>query len=92
MQFQKQHLDGTHYRWSENEGHFFIGEPSRRNFDRFNGNQVLFLINYYGSMADRFTVDRGKCIEKSIQYDLPEEARSEISVFKWIWNTDFSEK
>ena len=84
MHFQKQDLEGTHYNWIENEDHLFTGQPSRRSFDRYNGNQVLFLINFYGSLSDRFTLREGKTIEQKIQQELPLEAKSEITVFNWL--------
>jgi hypothetical protein len=84
MHFQKQDLEGTHYDWTGDKQHLFIGEPSRRSFDRFNGNQVLFLINIYGSLTDGFTLQDGKSIEKRIQYDLPDDAKSELSVLKCL--------
>ena len=86
MLFQKEDLEGTHYNWAEDEKHLFTGQPSRRGFNKFNGDQMLFLINFYGSMLDGFTILEGKSIEKRILFDLPEEAKSEISVFNWIKN------
>ena len=84
MHFQKQDLEGTHYNWEEDEKNLFTGQPSRRSFNKFNGNQMLFLINFYGSLLDGFTILDGKSIEKRILFDLPDEAKSEISVFNWI--------
>jgi hypothetical protein len=92
MHFQKQDLEGTDYNWIEEEKHLFTGQPSRRSFDRFNGNQVLFLINFYGSLSDRFTIHEGKCIERWLQHDLPLEAKSEISVFNWMRSIVFEAK
>ena len=86
MHFQREDLEGTHYNWAEDEKHLFTGQPSRRSFNKFNGDQMLFLINFYGSMLDGFTILEGKSIEKRILFDLPEEAKSEISVFNWIKN------
>ena len=88
MHFDKNDLVGTHYSWADEGKHVYMGEPSRRVFDKFNGDQVLFLINFYGSMASgKFTVTEGKAIEQKIIHDLPSDAKSEISVFNWIWNT-----
>ncbi len=84
MHFQKQDLDGTHYTWEQHTGTIFFGKPSRRLFDRFNGDQVLFLINSYGSASDQFSINDGKKIEHQIAHHLPLEAKSEISVFNWI--------
>lgn len=86
MHIQKQDLDGSFYNWTEERKHLFTGQPSRRSFDKFNGNQVLFLINFYGSLSERFTIREGKSIEHSILHNLPDEAKSEIAVFNWIRN------
>ena len=91
MHFQKQDMEGTHYNWSSaGENLLFVGQPSRRSFDRYNGEQVLFLINFYGSLSDRFTIEEGRSIEKNILNDLPLEAKSEISVFNWIRNNSMA--
>jgi hypothetical protein len=89
MKFQKEDLEGAHYDWNDDKQNLFTGRPSRRSFDRFNGNQVLFLINFYGSLTENFTIQEGKSIEKGIHCDLPLEAKSEISVFNWIKNMAF---
>ncbi len=87
MHFQKQDLEGTHYHWRDVEKSFFTGQPSRRVFDKFNGPQVLFMINFYGSLSERFTLHEGKQLEKTILNDLPEDIKSEVSVFNWIRNS-----
>ncbi|HEX7845979.1 MAG TPA: hypothetical protein VF476_09290 [Chitinophagaceae bacterium] len=84
MHFQKQDLEGTHYYWAEHTEQLLTGQPSRRSFDRCNGNQMLFLINFYGSLSERFTLLEGKKMEKKILDDLPPEAKSELSVFNWL--------
>jgi len=84
MSFEKQDLVGTHYSWTENDTSVFTGQPSRRIFDRSNGNQVLFLINFYGSQSDKFTPEEGKILEQRIQDEMPLEIKSEISVLHWL--------
>jgi hypothetical protein len=85
MVFQKQDMQSNHYKWSDNPGSLlFEGQPSRRIFDRFNGDQVLFIINYYGSLLEVFTLQDGRRIEYEISHQLPLEAKSELSVFNWI--------
>lgn len=86
MHFQKQDLLIGHYEWPEEKKELFTGQPSRRAFNRFNGNQVLFLINFYGSLSDRFTLKEGREIENKIRHELPDNARSEVAVFNWIRN------
>ena len=82
MLFLKEDLVGNHYDWSI--GPAFTGPPSRRTFDRLNGNQVLFIINSYGSLPERFTVQEGRRIEDLILNQLPPDAKSEVSVFNWL--------
>ena len=84
MHFERQDLENTSYSWTDNNKDLFTGPPSRRLFDRRNGNQVLFLINLYGLFLTEFTKQAGKSIEKKIQYDLPESVKSELSVFNWL--------
>jgi hypothetical protein len=86
MPFLKENLQGHHYHWSNNAdtNPAYTGQASRRFFDRDNGNQVLFLINLYESVSDKFTISEGHKIEKMINDQLPLEAKSEISVFNWL--------
>lgn len=85
MPFLKDDLSGQHYSWNGAvSSPAFIGHPSRRLFDRFNGHQVLFIINFYASLSDRFTLREGRRIEEMISSQLPMEAKSEISVFNWL--------
>lgn len=92
MHFQKKEMEGSHYTWDSTGKHAFMGQPTRRVFNRFNGDQVLFLINFYGSLSDRFTIQEGRKIEYEISNHLPLEAKSEISVFNWIRNVVFSQE
>ena len=84
MLFQKQDLGGDHYEWSEETRNIYNGQPSRRLFDKVNGDQVLFIINFFGAISQRLTLQEGRTIEKKIQFDLPESVRSEVAVFNWI--------
>lgn len=82
MPFLKEDLAGSNYTWTNNAS--LTGSPSRRLFDRFNGNQVLFIINAYGNTFPKFTVEDGRKMEELIQNNLPMEAKSELSVFQWL--------
>ncbi len=81
MQFKKQDLAGTHYTWN-NGHHIFSGEPTRRRFDKNNGDQVLLLINFYESLAGPVSPYEGRIIEQTITWGLPDTAKSEVSAFK----------
>lgn len=62
----------------------FNGTPSRRLFDRFHGDQMLFLINYFGSISDQFSISEALKVEHALIHYLPVEIKSEISVINWL--------
>ncbi len=79
MLFRKEDLLGD-YQWSSGPSSFtFDGAPSRRLFNRYNGEQVLFMINFLAAQDPRFTLEDGHKLERLIN-NLPLEAKSEISV------------
>jgi hypothetical protein len=81
----KEHLRKTHYNWTIGLNHSTQNnEPDRRVFDRFNGFQVLFIINYFGKSLGKQTVTDGLKIEELISAQLPLEVKSELSVFNWL--------
>jgi len=84
MHFQKQDLEGTQYNWVDEGRNVFSGQPSRRTFDSSNGAQVLFMINFYGSLSERFTLSEARQPEQKILNELPADAKSELSVFNWL--------
>ncbi|HEX2847654.1 MAG TPA: hypothetical protein VHN59_13990 [Chitinophagaceae bacterium] len=88
MIYQKNDMEGRFYKWITDPSRaIFAGRPSRRLFDRFNGDQVLFIINFYASFFERFTLEEARELERQIANNLPMEAKSEISVFNWIKDT-----
>jgi len=83
MHLSKEHLSpGNNYSWTDE--FVFDGTPSRRLFDRRNGNQLLFIINLYASEVKGFSETDVSRIEKMLINQLPEEIKSEISVLKWL--------
>jgi hypothetical protein len=85
MNFSKEDLSNQHYMWIEGTNKtVFSGTPSRRLFNRLNGDQVLFIINSYGALSDRFTVEEAHKIEEMIYKELPPETKSELSVLQWL--------
>lgn len=83
MLFVKEHLSaGNTYTWSDE--FIFDGTPSRRLFDRQNGNQLLFIINLYASQAEKFSEEDVQRIEDMLVNKLPEQVKSEISVLNWL--------
>lgn len=84
MIFLKEHLTGQ-YEWApDTSTSTYTGSPTRRLFNRFNGDQVLFIINLYGSLSPNFSIWDGQKMEELLQNLLPVEAKSEISVFNWL--------
>ena len=84
MSFTKEHLNGV-YNWSsETENSVFDGQPSRRLFDRGNGNQVLFLINILMETEGNFSIELGQKIESLITTKLPFTSSSELTVYNWL--------
>jgi hypothetical protein len=85
MNFSKENLANEHYMWiEESNKDLFSGTPSRRLFNKLNGDQVLFIINSYGSSSDQFTIEDGRKIEEMISKELPSETKSELSVLQWL--------
>ena len=87
MHFSKEDLQGQHYTWSNEGKSNLTGQPSRRLFDRFNGDQVLFIINSYASMAEKFSLEEARKLEELINDYLPFGIKSEMSVFNWLKET-----
>ncbi len=80
----------VHYRWDTEEkpAHVvFDGEPSRRTFDRYNGNQMLYLINFCATVIENFDLNNARLLESKIAHQLPPGLKSERSVFNWIMQT-----
>jgi hypothetical protein len=84
MLFAKEHLAGN-YKWaSVPEDSLFNGSPTRRLFDRWNGVQVLFIINSFGALSESFSIEEGRKVERLINNDLPQDTKSEMSVYNWL--------
>lgn len=88
MGFNKDDMRGSHYNWNDNAiaaGKIYAGEPSRRLFDRFNGDQVLFLVNFYCSiLPEGFNLQHARIAEWELTHHLPTGIKSELSVFNWL--------
>ena len=85
MHILKEHLSAYKYNWVNDAT--YTGEASRRIFDRYNGNQLLFVLNLYASLIDGFTVNMGLKIEDRLMNQLPADLKSEISVLHWLNQT-----
>jgi hypothetical protein len=84
MLFLKEHLTGL-YKWPENnKTENYEGQPTRRRFDRYNGEQVLFIINLVLQNINNFSIEQGKKIEELISDKLSITPCSELTVFNWL--------
>lgn len=86
MHFSKQDLTGKKYAWVETSAGMYTGDPSRRIFDKYNGFQVLFIINACSVYTENFSSGLGRMIEQKLHERLPEDIKSEIAVLNWIKN------
>lgn len=83
--FLKTDLVNDHYTWVDAANETtYMGEPSRRLFDRFNGNQVLLIINFLGKTIGTLKPGDSSRLEELILNRLPDEAKSELSVYNWL--------
>lgn len=84
MIFLKEHLLGD-YNWADTNGAaLYTGTPSRRAFDRYNGDQVLFVINLCATKD--MSINEGRKMEALLLNHLPMENKSELSVVSWLRN------
>ena len=84
MLFLKEHLTGLYTWTADNKIEAYEGEPSRRLFDRWNGDQVLFVINHVLRSMNDVSVEQGKKIEKLIINKLSFDPCSELTVVNWL--------
>lgn len=85
MEFTKDHLINKYYDWSTESRHNSVpAMPDRRPFDRLNGDQILYIINFFGYSVGNLTIDDGQRIEDIISNQLTAELKSEIAVFNWL--------
>lgn len=84
MSFTKENLTGM-YNWTpEQDTPLFEGQPSRRTFDRYNGNQVFFIITLLLEELGNSSIGQGREIELLIINKLPFMSCSELTVFNWL--------
>ncbi len=90
MLLSKEDLSGK-YEWSTGyKSILFSGSPTRRLFDRWNGFQVLFLINCIAALSENFSLQEGKEVEGMILNGLPLTVQSELTVFSWLRQNAFA--
>lgn len=84
MAFSKEHLTGL-YNWTaDHQTALFEGTPSRRMFDRYNGDQVFFIITLLLERLGNSSIEQGREIELLIINKLPFSSSSELTVFNWL--------
>lgn len=85
MIIQKEDLALTHYLWQDE----IVGErldtsPSRKLFDRNNGNHILWVINWYATEYGTLKKEDIARLEGLLQDKLPFGKLSEKSVSQWL--------
>ena len=84
MAFLKEHLIGM-YEWKQELTLTeFDGHATRRIFNRWNGYQVLFIINVFLLRSGLGSVEEGRNAEMLLLNQLPLDTKSEISVLQWL--------
>jgi hypothetical protein len=83
MRYIKENLVNQ-YNWPAENATMYTGTPSRRIFDRGNGNQVLFIINCFYDSIGLGSANAGQKLEELINTQLPPEMKSELAVFNWL--------
>ena len=84
MLLTKENLLGK-YQWAmDYKSSLFSGSPTRRLFDRWNGFQVLFLINCIAALSENFSIKEAQELEGLIHEGLPLSVQSELTVFSWL--------
>ncbi len=84
MLFTKEHLTGM-YNWApEQVLPLFERLPGSRRFDRYNGNQVFFIISFLLKRGGNATIEKGRKIEMLIINKLPIASSSELTVLNWL--------
>ena len=89
MNITREQLKGTNYLWTEEAiaGKLLHEGPSRRVFNRFNGYQLLAMIQYFAGQYD-VTADTDQLkLENMLLHYLPFGLKSELSVFNWLTST-----
>ena len=84
MLFLKEHLTGLYTWTADYKIEVYEGEPSRRLFDRWNGDQVLFIINHVLLNINATSVEQGNKIERLIINKLAFDPCSELTVVNWL--------
>lgn len=83
--YQKHDLLFNDYDWTTLADHVkFQGAPDRNMFVRHEGNDVLYMINYFCNVMDYKTKTHAGRIEMLIHDKMPIEIKSQKSVFQWL--------
>lgn len=83
MLYLKEHMT-YQYDWLPQTASRYTGSPSRRLFDPRNGIQVLFIINSFCQSIGLTSIGDGRKLEELIYTQLPEDMKSELTVFNWL--------
>lgn len=83
MTFSKKDLLEEEYYWNTNLLLSALA-PSASFFNRFNGVDVLRMINLFNTRVTSLTISEGQTIERMLVREMPLQVNDEISVFNWL--------
>lgn len=83
MIFSKKDLLEKEYHWNTNLL-FSALAPSAAFFNRFNGVDILRMINLFNTLVTTLTLSEGQKIERMLVKEMPLQVNDEISVFNWL--------
>jgi len=85
MTIRKEDLLFNDYNWeTEPDNAIFQGEPDRNMFHRNEGNDVLYMINYFCSVMNYDSKIHAGKMEILIHEKMPFDIKSQNSVFNWL--------
>ena len=83
MIFGKRDLQEKDYYWNTN---FLLSAltPSAAFFNRFNGADILRMINLFNTLVITLTIPEGQRVERMLVREMPLQVNDELSVFNWL--------
>ncbi|RFM26869.1 hypothetical protein [Deminuibacter soli] len=81
-------MQGVDYDWDVPVSDFYLKDfiPTRKQFNRYNGNQTIAILNHFSALYGPVTFDQAHELEDLILNHLPLGTMSEQSAFNWLVN------
>jgi len=82
--YKKNDLVYTDYEWTEPIITKLTGSPDRNLFKRYEGHEVLYMINYTCETKGLTSKEDAELIEKLLHESMPFDIKSQNSVYQWL--------